>query len=222
MNVRTYYKSERTGEPVLLFYNQILNAMKTRNFIRLLRNAVLLSALALSSFTTLAQLPIGGPGPAIAVSRGNNPNPVPINQAPPQGPGPAITPAPAPAPGPGPAVAPPPAPAAWGSPWWQGWNPSPSVVMSPSVTVPNLNSGAMKVIANGYDAMGVWRVLPLFVRYNFNGINYNVTVLNAWDPWTDMWNRGVDVQAFSTDYTLRGVNYDYYVVLSFGTFYFNL
>lgn len=152
---------------------------------------------------------IGGPGPVIAISPGQN-NPAPNNP-----------PAPAPAPAPQP-IAPPPPPSAWGSPWWNGWNPSPTGVISPSVTVSNLNSGKMKVIACGYDAMGVWRVLPLYVAYNYNGINYNVTVLNAWDPWSDMWNRGVDVQAFATDYTLRGVNYNYYVVLSYGTFYFNL
>lgn len=124
-------------------------------------------------------------------------------------------------PGPSP-MSPPQPPSAWGSPWWNGWNPSPTVVNSPSVNIGNLNNGRMKVIACGYDAMGVWRVLPLYVSYRYNGINYNVNVINAWDPWTDMWNRGVDVQAFSTNYVLKGVTYDYYVVLSFGTFYFNL
>ena len=117
----------------------------------------------------------------------------------------------------------PPPPSAWGSPWYNGWNPSPTIVPSPSVSVGNFeNQGTLKVIANGYDAMGVWRVLPLLVSYQFNGVNYNVTVLNAWDPWTNQWNRGVDVQAFSTNYTLRNITYNYYVVLSFGTFYFNL
>lgn len=88
--------------------------------------------------------------------------------------------------------------------------------------ISNLNSGNMNVIACGYDAQGVWRVFPLYVQYDFNGVNYNVTVLNAWDPWTNMWNNDVDVQAFNTDYTLRGINYNFYVVLSYGTFYFNL
>ena len=78
------------------------------------------------------------------------------------------------------------------------------------------------MIANGYDAMGVWRVLPLVVSYQYNGVQYNVNVLNAWNPWTDQWDKGVDQQAFSTDYVLRNVTYDFYVPLSFGTFYFNL
>lgn len=154
----------------------------------------------LSGMTVYAQ-PGPGPAPGFGMSPGMAPTP--------NGPG-------APAP-------PPPSPAAlWGSPWWNGWNQSPTVTVSPSVTIDNLNSGRMKVIACGYDAQGVWRVLPLYVQYNYNGVNYNVTVLNAWDPWTDMWNNDVDVQAFITDYTLRGVNYNYYVVLSYGTFYFNL
>lgn len=162
--------------------------------------------LTLGAMSLNAQSPIPlGPGPVI--STGNSSLPAPGNSTPPTGPGPVMTPPP---------------PSAWGSPWWNGWNPSPTVVISPSVSTGNLNNGTMKVIACGYDAMGVWRVLPLYVSYNYNGINYNVNVINAWDPWTDMWNKGVDVQAFSTDYTLRGVNYNYYVVLSFGTFYFNL
>lgn len=112
--------------------------------------------------------------------------------------------------------------ARWGSPWWNGWNATPTPTAGPSVTIDGLNSGKMNVVACGYDAEGVWRVLPLYIHYNFNGVNYDVTVINAWDPWTDMWNQGVDVQAFITDYTLRGINYNYYVVLSYGTFYFNL
>lgn len=117
----------------------------------------------------------------------------------------------------------PPPPSYWGSPWYNGYNPSPTVVVSPSITIGNSqNQGVMKVIANGYDAMGVWRVLPLLVSYQYNGVQYDVNVLNAWNPWTDQWDKGVDVQAFNTDYVLRNVTYDYYVVLSFGTFYFNL
>lgn len=135
--------------------------------------------------------------------------------------GPGMPPATASPPPPPPQPADNPA-AVWGSPWWNGWNSSPTPVESPSVSIDGLNNGKMNVIACGYDAQGIWRVLPLFVQYDYNGVNYAVTVINAWDPWTNMWNRGVDVQAFITDYTLRGVNYNYYVVLSFGTFYFNL
>lgn len=200
--------------------------MKTQTLYGSLRLTLGVIVIALGSLAACAQGPgapgapgggmnpmvgnaIGGPGPVIGISGPNQGNSLPAPGSP--NPTPAPPPAPAPVP-----------PSAWGSPWWNGWNPSPTVVISPSVTVNNLNSGRIKVIACGYDAMGVWRVLPLYVQYDYNGVNYNVTVLNAWDPWTDMWNRDVDVQAFSTNYLLRGVTYNYYVVLSYGTFYFNL
>lgn len=117
----------------------------------------------------------------------------------------------------------PPPPSYWGSPWYTGYNPQPTIVVSPSVSIGNsTNQGTLKVIACGYDATGVWRVLPLYVSYQYDGVQYDVNVLNAWNPWTDQWDRGVDVQAFHTDYVLRNVTYGYYAVLSFGTFYFNL
>jgi len=124
----------------------------------------------------------------------------------------------------GPACNPGPFPlAAWDNPWNTGCNPSPSVETSPDSTVNNnANQGIMKVIANGYDAMGVWRVLPLLVSYQYDVVQYNVNVLNAWNPWTYEWDKGVNQQAFNTDYVLRNVTYDFYVPLSFGTFYFNL
>ncbi|MDE7179687.1 MAG: hypothetical protein K2N88_00585 [Muribaculaceae bacterium] len=123
-------------------------------------------------------------------------------------------------PGPRP-VAPP--PSVWGSPWYNGWNNGPSVVIAPSVSIGNtMNQGVTKVIACGYDAQGVWRVLPMLVSYQYVGAQYQVNVINAWNPWTDMWDRNLDVQAFNTAYILRGVTYDFYVVLPFGTFYFNL
>lgn len=95
-------------------------------------------------------------------------------------------------------------------------------MVSPSVSTNFQNQGLTKVIANGYDAMGVWRVLPLLVSYQYNGVQYDVNVINAWNPWTDQWDKGVDVPAYNTDYVLRNVTYDFYAVLSFGTFYFNL
>lgn len=162
---------------------------------------------------SLIRILMGGAMMLYACVSAAQPGPPPGGPMNPPPPGSGMNP-PIPQPGPPPSM--------WGSPWWNGWNTSPSVVISPSITIDGTNSGNMKVIACGYDAQGVWRVLPLYVNYNYNGVNYNVTVLNAWDPWTDMWNKGVDVQAFATDYTLRGVNYNYYVVLSFGTFYFNL
>lgn len=115
------------------------------------------------------------------------------------------------------------APSYWGSPWYTGMNPSPTVVISPSVSIGNsMNQGITKVIACGYDAQGVWRVLPLLVSYQYDGVQYDVNVLNAWNPWIDQWDRGIDTQAFNTNYILRNITYNYYVVLPFGTFYFNL
>ena len=53
-------------------------------------------------------------------------------------------------------------------------------------------------------------------------MQYDVTVINAWDPWTQQWNANVDVPAVNTSYYLRGQNFDFYAVLSTGTYYFNL
>ncbi|MDE7461696.1 MAG: hypothetical protein K2M88_00895 [Muribaculaceae bacterium] len=127
----------------------------------------------------------------------------------------------APAPGAGGSFQPaPPAGPAWGGPWGGGWQSSPAVVfnIAPSLA----NSGVTSVVGVGYDAQGVWRTVPMRVAYNYNGAYYNVEVLSAWNPWTDMWNRGVDQQAFSTSYFLNGQTYDYYAPLSTGTYYFNL
>lgn len=126
--------------------------------------------------------------------------------------------------GPGP-VGPPngigwnPGPGAWGSPWNPAWSYSPTIIVNqPALS----NQGITRVVACGYDAQGIWRVLPLTVSYQYNGIQYNVNVLNAWNPWTDQWDRGVDLPAYNTSYVLRGTTYNYYVVLPIGTFYFNL
>lgn len=111
----------------------------------------------------------------------------------------------------------------WGGPWGPGYNSSPSIIINTPVIYPSsVNSGITKVIACGYDAQGIWRTIPLTVQYSYNGINYNVTVLNAWNPWTDMWNSGVDQPAYSTSYFLRGTTFDFYTNLSTGTYYFNL
>ncbi len=123
-----------------------------------------------------------------------------------------------PAPGAGGQLAPPPGgpmgPGPWGSPWG-------GPMMNPMG--PNWqNTGRVTVMACGYDSYGVWRTIPLRVAYSYNGIQYNVTVINAWNPWTDMWNRGVDQPAFNTSYYLRGNTYNFYTVLSTGTYYFNL
>ena len=114
------------------------------------------------------------------------------------------------------APAPPPS---WGNPWGPGWNTSPGIVInSPSW----VNQGTANVIACGYGARGVWRTIPLHVAYYYNGVDYDVTVLNAWNPWTQMWNRGINQAAYNTSYFINGNTYDFYVPLSFGTFYFNL
>ncbi len=106
----------------------------------------------------------------------------------------------------------------WG-PGWNNWYSNPPVVVNVS---PNPNQGVEKVIACGYDAQGIWRVIPLKVAYTYNGVQYNVTVLSAWNPWTQMWNTGVDQTAYNTYYYLRGVYYNFYAPLSTGTYYFNL
>lgn len=110
-------------------------------------------------------------------------------------------------------------PGYWGSPWNPGWTYSPTIIVNqPAVS----DQGVTRVVACGYDAQGIWRVLPLTVSYQYNGVQYDVNVLNAWNPWTDQWDRGIDLPAYNTSYVLRGKTYDYYVVLPTGTFYFNL
>lgn len=168
-----------------------------------------------SSFSMSAQDSAAAPGsggsfnPNPANGIGWNPGPAGPSSAPAPGSGGNFTPA-APAAPAGPA---------WGGPWGGGWGSSPAVILaSPSWA----NQGVTNVVGVGYDAQGVWRTIPMTVSYNYNGAFYNVTVLNAWNPWTDMWNRGIDQPAYSTTYFLKGTYYDFYTVLSTGTYYFNL
>lgn len=171
---------------------------------RLTRGIVSMFLLGIASLAMMAQtsLPAPGSGGSFRPNTG--------------GPGPVIgiSPAPGMGPGMGPGWGGGPA---WGSPWGPAWN-SPSVVVN---TVPG-NAVVTKVISCGYDAQGIWRVVPLTVSFQYNGVFYNVNVINAWNPWTNSWDRGIDVPAYSTSYYLNGNTYDYYVPLSFGTFYFNL
>lgn len=109
----------------------------------------------------------------------------------------------------------------WGNPWNNAWN-SPGWGVSVGAGPAWQNQGTANVLACGYDAQGVWRVIPLQVSYNYNGLQYNVTVLNAWNPWSDMWNYGVDQPAYNTSYYLRGTNFSFYTPLSTGTYYFNI
>lgn len=85
-----------------------------------------------------------------------------------------------------------------------------------------MNQGTINVMATGYDAESVLVQIPLVVSYSFNGVNYNVTVLNSWNPFTQSWNIGVDVPAQPTTYGFNGFTYNYCVSLPSGTFYFNL
>lgn len=144
-----------------------------------------------------------------------------FNPAPPNGigwnPGPGASSAPAPGSGGGFQGGP-----AWGGPWDGGWQASPSIIVNVNPALINANSGVMNVVGVGYDAQGIWRTVPMRVSYNYNGAFYNVEVLSAWNPWTDMWNRGVDQTAYNTSYFLNGQTYNFYVPLSTGTYYFNL
>lgn len=112
---------------------------------------------------------------------------------------------------------------AWGCDptWGPSWNSSPTIIVNASYPA-SPNNGVTNVMACGYDATGVWRTLPLTVEYSYNGVQYNVEVLNAWNPWTSTWSRGVDEPAYATSYFLNGTTFDYYTVLPTGTFYFNL
>lgn len=111
-------------------------------------------------------------------------------------------------------------PGNWGSPWNNDWNNSPTIIVNQTPVIPD--QGITKVVACGYDSQGIWRVIPLTVSFQYNGVQYDVYVLNAWNPWTDKWDRGVDTPAYNTSYYMRGQEYDFYCVLPTGTFYFNL
>jgi len=86
----------------------------------------------------------------------------------------------------------------------------------------NFNNGISHVIGVGYDVQGVWETVPLVVEWHWNGVNYDVTIMTAWNPWTRSWDGSLNISAYQTQYQLRGITYDYYVNLSTGTYYFNL
>lgn len=86
---------------------------------------------------------------------------------------------------------------------------------------PGFNYGTAKVVAVGYDAQGVWETVPMVISYEWNGFYYDVNVQSALNPWTQMWDTNLDIPAFQTTYTLRGVPYTFYANLSTGTYYFN-
>lgn len=178
--------------------------------------AILVWAMILCGASAMAQNSFGAPGGGVG---GGNSAPAPgtggsFRPNAPVGPANGLGWNPGPGPvGPGPG---------WNNGWgpgWNNWNTTPSIVVN---VTPNPNQGVEKVIACGYDAQGIWRVIPMKVAYIYNGAQYNVTVLDAWNPWTDFWETDLDQPAYNTYYYLRGVYYNFYAPLSTGTFYFNL
>ena len=119
-------------------------------------------------------------------------------------------PSPIPPQSPGPSVSPPP----------PGWG-APGCLVNPP-TADWMNQGSLNVMATGYDTESVLVQIPLNVSYTYNGVQYNVTVVNCWNPYTQNWTLGIDTPAYQTDYYFNGFNYNYYVNLPTGTFYFNL
>ena len=177
---------------------QVLNALLSKSRYVFLGFA-LLGMPTVSAFPQVIPM---GPGPVISVSPPPNQS-APGDETPP----PAMPANPTPPPG-GPGMQPP----GWG---YNGY-------LTPQVNPDAMNQGTLNVMATGYDSQGVMQQIPLFVSYNYNGVMYIVTVLNAWNPYTQQWNCNVDEPAYSTTYYINGFTYNYYTVLSTGTFYFNL
>lgn len=121
-----------------------------------------------------------------------------------------------PPPPPGEPQTPPPpapyAPSGWGTPGYLAYPPSGDW----------MNQGTINVMATGYDTESVLVQIPLVVSYSYNGATYNVTVLNAWSPFTQTWNMGVDIPASPTSYFFNGFTYNWMAPLPSGNFYFNL
>ncbi len=84
------------------------------------------------------------------------------------------------------------------------------------------DNGHIVVIACGYDNMGIWRTVPLHIKYHYNGFQYVAIVLDAWNTNTETWDNNINIPAVNTYFTHCNEEYDFYVVLSTGTFYFNL
>lgn len=163
---------------------------------------LLLTSIIIGSCLGFAQMPIQGPGPANfnppPPMVQNGPLPPPPSQPLPQGPLP---------PAPNPQTPP-------------GWSARGYLTVPPSADW--MNQGNINVMATGYDSEGVLMQIPLFVSYNYNGVNYNVMVLNSWNPYTQTWDNQVDIPANSTDYYFNGFKYNYFAALPVGNFYFNL
>lgn len=180
--------------------NTKINNGTSRNWVRRLMTATAIGLLSVAGMTAQNSLPAPGTGGSF--------NPAPIGNNSLMRPGAGSAPAPG-----------------WGNNGI-GWNPGPNFNNpgpGPGWNNPNWqNQGTMNVMACGYDAQGNWRTLPLYVSYTYNGVEYDVTVLNAWNPWSNSWNVGVDMPAYNTSYFINGQTYDFYAPLSTGTYYFNL
>lgn len=150
-------------------------------------------------------------GCSIITAQPTPPPPPGAQLPPPVSPVPPAPGAPGTPPPPGP-PAPPSAPDGWATPGYLATPPSGDW----------MNQGTINVMATGYDNESVLVQIPLVVSYSFNGAYYNVTVLNAWSPFTQTWIMGVDVPASSTSFYFNGFNYNYTVSLPSGTYYFNL
>ena len=149
------------------------------------------------------------------------PTPLPPPGMPPGNPPGAVTPPGVPTPPPSVPTPPPPGPP--GPPpnnTPPGWGAPGMLVTPPSGQW--MNQGTLNVMATGYDVESVLVQIPLVVSYSYNGAFYDVTVLNAWSPFTQTWNIGVDTPASQTSYYFNGFNYNYTVTLPSGTYYFNL
>lgn len=138
--------------------------------------------------------------------------PPPTAQTPPPPGMPGNVPPPLPEGAPLPPAQTPPPPPGWGAPGYLATPPSADW----------MNQGTINVMATGYDTESVLVQIPLVVSYAYNGVNYDVTVLNSWSPYTQNWIIGVDTPAYQTSYFFNGFTYNYYVNLPTGTFYFNL
>ncbi|MDE6669659.1 MAG: hypothetical protein K2K26_08250 [Muribaculaceae bacterium] len=129
---------------------------------------------------------------------------------------------------PAPVGPPPVAPGIPGSPLGPG---APGGPLGPGYIGPNgafmngpnwQNEGVITVMGCGYNVYGDWTTIPMKVSYEYNGMQYEVTVLSAWEPSMQMWNTGIDTPAYNTTYYTHGNTYNFYVVLASGTYYFNL
>ena len=168
-----------------------------------------------------AQDPIPmGPGPVISTTMPNGQPQNPPPGEPGQNPAPHDNPGQNPPPGIPGQIPPPPVGNPGQAPPPPGWGMS--GYLNSLANSDWQNQGYVNVMATGYDSQGVMKQIPLYVSYTFNGVNYNVTVLNAWNPYTYTWDSDVDQPAYETSYFINGFTYNYYTVLSTGTFYFNL